>query len=124
MTEGIVRKNLFIIAFIHLFLMVMGTDLKSVPIFSLGNSAAVLAHGTGKHVMGTASAVETDRLEVKTKEGKDVTVRLTPDTQYRRSGAGSSARPQIGDRVAAEVTEAGDVLTAVEVRFATPQAKK
>jgi hypothetical protein len=84
-------------------------------------SGAVLAHGTGKHVMGTASVVETDRLEVKTKEGKDVTVRLTPDTQFRRSGVGTSAKPQVGDRVAAEVLEEGNVLTAVEIRFATPK---
>ena len=87
-------------------------------------AAPLFAHGTGKHVMGTASAVETNRLEVKTKEGKDVTVRLTPDTRFRRSGSGTSAKPQIGDRVAAEVTENGDALTAVEVRFATPVAKK
>lgn len=89
-----------------------------------GQGAVVFAHGTGKHVMGTASAVEPDRLEVKTKDGKDVTVRITPDTQFRRSGAGTSTKPQVGDRVAAEVTENGDALTAVEVRFATPQAKK
>lgn len=87
-------------------------------------NAVLFAHGTGKHVMGTASAVETNRLEVKTKEGKDVTVRLTPDTRFRRSGSGTSAKPQIGDRVAAEVTENEDALTAVEVRFATPVPKK
>src|SRR6185295_7137060 len=85
---------------------------------SLGTAGAALAHGTGKHVMGTASAVETDRLQVKTKEGKDVTVRLTPETQFKRSGPGASQKPQIGDRVAAEVLETEDALTAVEVRFA------
>ena len=89
----------------------------------LGQSGMLLAHGTGKHVMGTASEVQADRMEVKTKEGKDVTVRLTPDTQFRRSGAGSSAKPQIGDRVAAEVLEDQDTLTAVEVRFTTPVKK-
>ena len=91
---------------------------------SFGQVGSAFAHGTGKHVMGTASAVETDRLEVKTKEGKDVTVRLTPETQFRRSGTGTSAKPQIGDRVAAEVLENEDALTAVEVRFATPPSKK
>ena len=113
--EVVVRIKGPIIALIAVFL-IMGTDLKSVPI--------AIAHGTGKHVMGVASAVEADRLEVKTKDGKDVTVRLTPDTQFRRSGAGTSPKPQIGDRVAAEVMEEGNTLTAVEVRFATPQAKK
>ena len=90
----------------------------------LGVTGTLFAHGTGKHVMGTASAVETDRLQVKTKEGKDVTVRLTPETQFKRSGPGTSQKPQIGDRVAAEVLENEDALTAVEVRFATPSAKK
>lgn len=91
---------------------------------SLGLVGTVCAHGTGKHVMGTASAVEPDRLQVTTKEGKDVTVRLTPDTQFRRTGPGTSKKPQIGDRVAAEVLENEKSLTAVEVRFATPAAKK
>ena len=95
-----------------------------IALLLLGLTGVSWAHGTGKHVMGVASAVEADRLEVKTKEGKDVTVRLTPDTQFRRSGAGTSAKPQVGDRVAAEVMEEGNALTAVEVRFATPQAKK
>ena len=95
-----------------------------ISVLSLALPGSLFAHGTGKHVMGTASSVGTDRLEVKTKEGKDVTVRLTPDTQFRRSGPGTSAKPQVGDRVAAEVLEEGNALTAVEVRFATPQVKK
>lgn len=92
------------------------TVLVTVPSFS---------HGTGKHVMGTATAVEADRLDVKTKEGKDVTVELTPKTQYKRSGSpGPTPGPQVGDRVVIEVTEDGKGLTATEVRFSTPQAKK
>jgi len=89
----------------------------------VGVTGNLFAHGTGKHVMGTASAVEPDRLQVKTKEGKNVTVRLTPETQFRRSGPGNSPKPQIGDRVAAEVLEKEDTLTAVEVRFTTPAKK-
>jgi exosome complex RNA-binding protein Csl4 len=85
---------------------------------------AAFAHGTGKHVMGTATAVEADRLEVTTKEGKNVTVRLTPETKFKPSGTGTATRPQVGDRVAAEVVEKGDAFTAVEVRFATSQPKK
>ena len=85
----------------------------------------LFAHGTGTHVMGTATAVEADHLGVKTKDGKDVTVLLTPKTQFRRSGpAGTSPSVQVGDRVSIEVTENGKELTAIEVRFATPVAKK
>lgn len=91
----------------------------------LGHVGVLFAHGTGKHVMGTATAVEADRLGVKTKEGKDVTVVLTPKTEFRRSGpAGALPSVQVGDRVVVEVTESGKDLTAVEVRFSTPQAKK
>lgn len=89
------------------------------------SGGSLFAHGTGKHVMGTATAVETDRLVVKTKDGKDVIVALTPKTRFRRSGpAGGSPLVQVGDRVVAEVTESGKDLTATEVRFSTPVGKK
>jgi len=75
--------------------------------------------------MGTATAVKADRLGVKTKEGKEVTILLTPKTQFRRSGpVGASPSVQVGDRVVVEVTENGKEFTAIEVRFATPQPKK
>ena len=88
-------------------------------------AAPLFAHGTGSHVMGTATAVEVDHLGVKTKEGKDVTILVTPKTQFRRSGpAGASPSVQVGDRVVVEVTEDGKEFTATEVRFSTPQPKK
>jgi exosome complex RNA-binding protein Csl4 len=109
--EVVVRSRALIIVFILLV--------------SFGHAGVSSAHGTGKHVMGTATAVEADRLGVKTKDGKDVTVVLTPKTQFRRSGpAALSANLQVGDRVVVEVTDNGKQLTATEVRFATPVAKK
>jgi hypothetical protein len=109
--EVVVRIKALIIAFI---LMV-----------SLGYFGVLFAHGTGSHVMGTATAVEADHLGVKTKEGKDVTILLTPKTQFRRSGPASvSPSLQVGDRVVVEVTENGKGFTATEVRFSTPRPKK
>lgn len=88
-------------------------------------AAPMFAHGTGSHVMGTATAVEADHLGVKTRDGKDITVLLTPKTQFRRSGpAGASSSVQVGDRVVVEVAESEKDLTATKVRFSTPQTKK
>ena len=97
-----------------------------ILLVSLGHVGVPFAHGTGKHVMGTATAVETDHIGVKTQDGKDITIALTPETQFRRSGpAGTSPSVQVGDRVSIEVTEEnGKGLTATEVRFSTPQPKK
>jgi hypothetical protein len=109
--EVVVQRKAFIIALALLAL--------------IGHLGTVFAHGTGKHIMGTATAVEADRLGVKTKDGKDAEILLTPKTQFRRSGpASSSAGLQVGDRVVVEVTENGKELTATEVRFATPATKK
>ena len=92
---------------------------------TVADGGVLFAHGTGSHVMGTATAVEADHLGVKTKEGKDVTILVTPKTQFRRSGpAGASPSVQVGDRVVVEVTEDGKEFTATEVRFSTPQPKK
>jgi hypothetical protein len=75
--------------------------------------------------MGTATVVEADHLGVKTKEGKEITVLLTPKTQFKRSGpSGPSLNLQVGDRVVVEVTGNGKELTAIEVRFSTPNVKK
>jgi hypothetical protein len=84
------------------------------------STTSALAHGSGNHVMGTATAVEADRLGVKTKDGKDVTVHLTSKTQFKRSGpAGTSPDIQVGDRVVVEVEKNGTELTATEVHFST-----
>jgi hypothetical protein len=94
-------------------------------VFAAPLTRSAFAHGTGKHVMGTATVVEADHLGMKTKEGKEITVLLTPKTQFKRSGPpGPSTNLQVGDRVVVEVTEKGKDLTAIEVRFSTPQLKK
>ena len=76
------------------------------------------AHGTGLHVVGTVSTVAPDRLEIEDAKGAIVTVRTTEKTRYRTKNAAATT-PQVGDRVVIEAAQEGDMLTAVEVRFAS-----
>ncbi len=82
------------------------------------------AHGGGEHVLGTVTAIDGGRIEVKTPNGSTVSVRLTDKTQYRAKGqAGAQERPQVGDRVVIETIGDGQALTATEVRFARQKGK-
>jgi hypothetical protein len=76
------------------------------------------AHGTGVHVVGTVTAVSSDRLDVTAPNGTLVSVRTTQKTRYRAKNAAADT-PQVGDRVVIEAAQDGDALTAVEVKFAS-----
>ncbi len=77
------------------------------------------AHEGSEHVLGTVTAIDGGRIEVKTPQGGTVAVRLTDKTRYRAKGqVGAQERPQVGDRVVIETTGDGQALTATEVRFA------
>ncbi len=84
------------------------------------------AHGSGQHVLGTVTAIDTTHMEVKTPKGESVSVQLTDKTKYtskilRRP----KGPPQVGDRVAAEVEASAGGLVATEVHFsnAAPKGK-
>lgn len=82
----------------------------------------LLAH-EGHKVMGTVTAIDANQMEVKDKDGKTVSIALTPTTKYLRPAANSGARPQpasladvkVGQRVVVAVTEEGEKMTAKEV---------
>jgi len=61
-----------------------------VALFCLILPALAVAHGAG-HVMGTITAFDKDHLEVKTTEGKAVSVKLTNETKYFRGSEKASA---------------------------------
>lgn len=77
------------------------------------------AHGSGEHVMGMVTAIDTSQIEVKPPKGEPVTVLLNDKTRYLSKG-GAQPRPQVGDRVFIDVAKDGASLRAEEVQFATP----
>jgi YHS domain-containing protein len=88
-------------------------------IFILLGSIA-LAHEGHKHVMGTVAAVAADHLQVKTKDGKAVTVPLTKATHYLKGKEKAApADVHVGDRVVVDLAKGG---AAEEVRLASAQA--
>lgn len=86
----------------------------------LAAPAPLLAHGKG-HVMGTVSAVDATHIEVKTKDGKTVSVTLTDKTKYKRgetAAANGDVKP--GMRVSVHLAEDG---SAGEVRLGSSAAR-
>ncbi len=87
---------------------------------------SVGAHGDGAHVMGTVTASEADHVVIETPKGKTLSLGFQPSTSFQHNGIDSkTARPQVGDRLVAEVTKKGlpdnrDWI-ATEIKFATPK---
>ncbi len=76
--------------------------------------ALALAHGHG-HVMGTILTVHPDHLDVKTKDGKSVSVPLTKSTRYFRGSANATASDlKVGSRVVVHLAADG---SATEIRL-------
>jgi hypothetical protein len=85
------------------------------------------AHGAGKHVLGTVTALEADHIVVQTKEGKTVSIYVLPTTKYRNRGKGAATDGpglKIGDRAVVDVTEQGGRLVATEVQFSSLAKKQ
>ncbi|MGD9851913.1 MAG: hypothetical protein AB7T38_11645 [Nitrospirales bacterium] len=87
---------------------------------------AVWSHGNASHVIGTVTTVGEDHVVVQTPKGETTSIAFTPDTTFQHNGIHSdTARPQIGDRLAAEVTKNGVQenrdWVASEVKFVTPK---
>jgi len=88
--------------------------------------SSVWAHGQGSHVVGTVTSIEDTYVVVKTPKGDTTSIVFTPTTTFQHNGIHSdTARPQIGDRLAAEVTKKGVPddrdWVATELNFVTPK---
>jgi hypothetical protein len=83
--------------------------------------AAALAHGHG-HVLGTILTVHPDHLDVKTKDGKSVSVPLAKSTRYFRGNAKATASDvKAGSRVVVHLAADG---SAAEVRLPSAAAAR
>ncbi len=85
-------------------------------------------HGDAGHVMGVVTAIESDHAVVKTTKGEIVSLAFQQETIFQHNGIHEKdARPQIGDRLVAEVTKKGVPenrdWVATEITFATPKKK-
>ncbi len=79
-----------------------------------------LAHEGKPHIMGTVTALDAQRMMVKTKQGKTISVRLNSETKYRKGKAvATNADLQVGGRVVVDVTGEGETLTAGAIRFSS-----
>ena len=87
-------------------------------ILLIGAFSSVQAHGGGRHVMGTVSAVDASHVEVKTNEGKIVSARLDKETKYFRGNAPATlADVKIGMRIVLHLTVDEDKPTVREARL-------
>jgi len=81
-------------------------------------SALAFAHGGHPHVLGTVTALTADHIEVKTKDGKTVSVPFTKTTKFLKGDQpATAADAKIGSRVVVHLGEGG---AAVEVHLPAP----
>lgn len=86
-------------------------------------SAAAWAHGSGQHVFGTVTAIDSTHIEVKTPKGAMMSVKVTKQTRFKEKGNPASRElPVIGDRVVIEATKDATSLIATEIHYSS--AKK
>src|SRR5437899_1454730 len=77
----------------------------------------VYPHGGHQHVRGTVTALDAKHLEVKTPEGKNISIRRTDETKYFQDKKPvNKPRIEVGTRVVVDVVGEGGGLTAMEVR--------
>lgn len=75
-------------------------------------------HEGQQHVMGTVTALDAKHLEVRTPDGKNISVRLTGETRYFQDKKPVKVpKIEVGTRVVMDVAGEGGRLIAKEVRM-------
>ena len=89
-------------------------------------SMAIAHEGHAHKVMGTVTATTAEQFEMKTPEGKVVTVKLNPKTTFARGKQKAGvADVKVGERVVVEVaSEKEMVATSVTMAAPTPAVAK
>ena len=86
-----------------------------IPAFLIISTMA-FAHSGGNHVLSTVTAVEDNRIEVKTPKGEAVSVSHTKQARFKdRGNPASTGLPTAGNRTVIEATRENKILTATEV---------
>jgi len=87
-------------------------------------SAAPLAHPGHDHkLMGTVTAIDGNKVTIKTTEGKDATFQVIPTTSFKRGKEkGTQAELKVGLRVVVNVGDGKEPLKAKDVTYAEAAA--
>lgn len=91
-------------------------------------SGTAWAHGDNAHIMGTVTDSGNDHVVVSTPKGETLTLAFHPQIIFHKNGIHvEDARPQIGDRLVAEVSKKevpeNRDWVATEIKFSTPKKK-
>ena len=88
-------------------------------------SLAHEGHSHAAKLMGTVKAVQAERVELTTKDGKTEAFYVRPDTKYLKGAAAASlADVTPGARVVVDVKVEGEKTVATMVKLAAPAAAK
>ena len=84
--------------------------------------AATFAHPGHEHkMMGTITAIDGNKVSMKTTEGKDATFTVTPTTAFKRGKAkGAQSDLKVGLRIVVNAGDGAEPLKAKEVQYAAP----
>ncbi|MEY4634813.1 MAG: hypothetical protein RJA55_611 [Acidobacteriota bacterium] len=84
--------------------------------------AAALAHPGHEHkIMGTITAIDGNKVTMKTTEGKDATFTVTPLTAFKRGkGKGAQSDLKVGLRIVVNAGDGAEPLKAKEVQYTVP----
>jgi len=83
---------------------------------------ATFAHPGHEHkLMGTITAIDGNRISMKTTEGKDATVTVTPTTSFKRGKAkGAQSDLKVGLRVVVNAGDGAEPMKAKEIQYTVP----
>ncbi len=92
--------------------------------FTVLASAAPLAHPGHDHkLMGTITAIDGNKVVIKTTEGKDATFQVIPVTSFKRDKAkGTQTDLKVGMRVVVNVGDGAEPMKAKEVQYTSSAA--
>lgn len=106
---------------IHIATFALVALLSTPLVFAHEGHAEKSSMGSMTSIMGNVTKLDRDRIVVKTREGKTVSIALTSDTQFQeyRGQGGEDSRRDIkrGDRVVVKTMGEGADLSAAKVRF-------
>jgi preprotein translocase subunit YajC len=90
----------------------------SMAIVFLILAAALAAHGTYTHVMGTVTKIADDAVTVETTDKQTTVVKIAANTSFIKNGEAATLKDlKVGDRVVIHAKPIGADLVAHEVRF-------
>jgi hypothetical protein len=83
---------------------------------------ASFAHPGHEHkLMGTITAIDGNKVSIKTTEGKDTTFTVTPTTSFKRGKAkGAQSDLKVGLRIVVNAGDGAEPLKAKEVQYTSP----